>query len=486
MTTRTIRVRPAGEEPCPAGARREPSELRGPGLLSLLVGGFVATYTFSSVNVAVPHIAFDLDASPAQLGLVMGVYATCFALLLIIGGRLGDAFGRRRLFVVGLTAYVLTSLVAGLVGGVEWLIGVRGAQGLAAALMVPQILATIQATTRGSARLRAVALFSAASGLGTAAGQVVGGVLLSADIAGTGWRSVFWFGALLALVALPGARSLPRTGAAGRGEADAVGTAVLAVALLAFLLPVTIGPEDGWPPWTIASLVLSAAAFPVFWWWERRRELGGGLPLVPPSVLGHRSLRLGLVMACVLFAGYGAFMYVFALTVQSGLRQSPLVSGLTLLSFAAAFAVVSMNLGVFRRRFGSAVMTVGASAHVVALLGVAAVVVLGWPHPSQWLLQPLLAVLGAAQALMFTPLLSAVMAGVPRSVAGLSGGLFSTVQQAALALGVAVYGGAYTGALPELSHAGAFGTCLAVQAATSVAFGLMARRLGSAGHRDHG
>ncbi|WP_017601307.1 MFS transporter, partial [Nocardiopsis lucentensis] len=377
MTTRTPRVRPAGEGASPARAHREPSELRGPGLLALLVGGFVATYTFSSVNVAVPRIAFELDASPAGLGLVMGVYALCFALLLIIGGRLGDAFGRRRLFVAGLTAYALTSLAAGLVCGIAWLVVVRGAQGVAAALMVPQILATIQTTTRGAERLRAVALFSAASGLGTAAGQVVGGVLLSADVAGTGWRSVFWFGALLALVALPGTRSLPRTGADGRGEADVVGAAVLAAALLAFLLPVTVGPEDGWPPWTVASLVLSAAAFPVFWWWERRRELAGGLPLVPPSVLGHRSLRLGLLMACVLFAGYGAFMYVFALTVQNGLRQSPLVSGLTLLPFAVVFAVVSMNLGVFRRWFGSAVMTVGAAAHVVALLGAAAVVVLG-------------------------------------------------------------------------------------------------------------
>jgi MFS family permease len=480
VTTRTTRTR-AEDEPSAPAAPRERSALRGRGLLALLVGGFVANYTFSSVNVAVPHIALDLDASPAQLGLVMGVYTTCFALLLIIGGRLGDGFGRRRLFVIGLAAYVLTSVAAGLVGGIGWLIGVRAAQGFAAALMVPQILATIQATTRGAARLRAVALFAAVSGVGTATGQVIGGVLLTLDAAGSGWRSVFWFGALVALAALPATPALPRTRADGRGGTDAVGAAVLAVALLAFLVPVTTGPEDGWPPWTLVSLAVSAAAFPAFWWWERRRELGGGTPLVPPSVLRHRSLRLGLAMACVFFAGYGAFMYVFALTSQGGMGQSPLVAGLSLLPFAVAFVTVSMTQGVFRRWFGSSVMLVGAAGQIAALAAVAGVVVLGWPHPSQWLLQPALVLLGATQALMFPPLMSVVMSGVPHAVAGLSGGLFSTVQQAALALGVALYGGTYTAvaAHPALAHPGAFGVCLAVQATTSVAFGLMALRLRS-------
>lgn len=458
-----------------------PQELRGLGLLALLVGGFVATYTFSSVNVAVPHIGRDLDASPGALGLVMGVYATCFALLLIIGGRLGDAFGRRRLFAIGLAAYVLTSTAAGFAGGVGSLIGLRAAQGFAAALMVPQILATIQATTRGPARLRAIGMFSAVSGLGAVAGQVLGGVLLTLDIGGSGWRAVLWFGAAAALAVLPGTLALPRTRSAERGEADLTGAAVLAVALLSFLLPVTIGPGSGWPAWTIASLVLCAAAFPAFWWWEGRRERAGGLPLVPPSVLRLRSLRLGLVMACVFFSGYGAFMYVFALVSQGGLGYSPLASGLSLASFGVAFVAASVGLGVFRRWFGSAILVVGAAAHVLALVGVAAVVVLGWPQPSQWLLQPALVLLGGAQALMFGPLVSAVMAGVPSAVAGLSGGLFSTVQQAAFALGVAVYGGAYAAAvaLPELSYPGAFGVCLAVQAVSSVAFGLMALRLRS-------
>ncbi|GAB2513342.1 MFS transporter [Nocardiopsis aegyptia] len=480
MTTRTTRIPAEGERPAPS-AHTEPPRLRGRGLLALLVGGFLANYTFSSVNVAVPFIARDLDATPAQLGLVMGVYATCFAVLLIIGGRLGDGYGRGRLFVVGLLAYTVTSVAAGLVGGVWWLIAIRGAQGLAAALMVPQVLATIQATTRGPARLRAVALFVATSGVGTAAGQVIGGVLLTLDVAGTGWRSVFWFGAVVALAVLPATPALPRTGGDRRGGTDAVGGAVLAVALLAFLVPVTIGPEDGWPPWTIASLVLSAAAFPGFWWWERRREHGGGSPLVPTSVLGHRSVRLGLVMACVFFAGYGAFMYVFALTSQGGLHQSPLVAGLTLLPFAVAFIGVSMGLGVVRRWLGSSVMVVGAAGQITALLMVAAVVVLGRPDPSQWLLQPSLVLLGATQAMMFSPLVNVVMEGVPRAVAGLSGGLFSTVQQAALALGVALYGGVYTAAAPELSLTGAFGVCLAIQATTSVAFGAMALRLRALG-----
>ncbi|WP_170134346.1 MFS transporter [Murinocardiopsis flavida] len=459
--------------------REGPAALRGFGLFTLLIGGFIATYTFSAVNVALPFIERDLSAPPAALQLVMGAYGSCFALLLIVGGRLGDMFGRHRLFGIGLAAFLVASVAAGLATDINGLVALRGLQGFAAALLMPQILATIQTATSGAARLRALGLFSMTAGIGTAAGQLIGGVLLSADIGGMGWRPVLWFAAVLAAAVLPGVFALPRTRSDAPGRPDVPGALTLGLGVLALLVPLSVGPSQGWPLWTVLLLAASPAALWVFWRWERRVEDRGRLPLVPPSVVRHRAVRLGLVMAGLIFASYGAFMYEFALVTQTGLGYSPLESGLSLTLCTLAYAFASVKVGFFERIFGTRVLAAGGVGIAVALVAIGAVVLLGWPHPSPWLLQPPLILFGCAQAMTFAPLVGTVMAEVPQSVAGLSGGLFSTVQQAALALGVAGYGSVYSVAshAPSLSFPGAFALCMAVQAVSITLFVVLAARL---------
>lgn len=475
----TARLPRADGQAAPQASGQQVPTLRGFGLFSLLIGSFIATYTFSSVNVALPFIERDLSAPPAALQLVMGAYGICFALLLIIGGRLGDMFGRHRIFGIGLAAFVLASVAAGLAGDINTLVAMRGLQGFAAALLMPQILATIQAAAHGAARLRAIALFSMTAGIGTAAGQLIGGVLLSADIAGLGWQTVLWFAAVLAAAVLPGVAALPRTRSDSPGRPDVPGAITLGVGVLAILVPLSVGPSQGWPLWTVLLLVVSPLALWAFWRWERRVEERGRLPLVPPSVLRHRAVRLGLVMAALIFASYGAFMYEFALTTQTGLGYSPLESGLSLTLCTLAYAFASVKITFFQRVLGSYILVAGGVGIVVALVAAGAVVLLGWPHPSQLLLQPPLILFGCAQAVTFAPLVSAVMAEVPQEVAGLSGGLFSTVQQAALAFGVAAYGSVYavSSVAPSLSFPGAFALCMAIQAVSIGAFVVLALRL---------
>ena len=466
----------------PRGGTRTSNALRGYPLVALLGGGFVATYTFSSVNVALEQIQSELGASTAQLPLVIAAYAITFAVFLILGGRLGDKVGRDRMYAWGLLAFAIATVAAGLAPSMTWLLVLRVVQGITAAMLVPQILSIIQTTSYGPARLRAVALFCATSGLGNAAGQVIAGVLIDLDIGGRGWRSVLWFVALMALILAPGAFRLPRAEHNRRARMDGAGAALLGLLMLLLLAPISLGPSRHWPAWLIAMLICAPAVAALFWQYQGSRESRGKAALVPPTVVRFPALRVGLAMNFIFFAGFGAFMYEFAITTQRELGYTALESGLTLGGFSVVFAVVSMSLGVFRRLFGSYLIVVGAAGQILSLVAIAAIFQFDWPHSSQWLLQPALALMGAAQALMFAPLVNEVMAAIPQAVAGLTGGLFVTAQQSSLALGVAAYGSFFAALTTtfESGLVGAFMICLLIQAVTSVVFialGLRLRRI---------
>src|ERR687886_2478042 len=220
---------------------------------------------FFIVNVALPSMAADLDASTAVLELVVSGYATAYAVLLVVGGRLGDAFGRRRLFLTGMAAFTLTSLLCGLAATAPALVAARVLQGAAAALLVPQTLATIQATGTAASRARAVGWFGATGGIAAVVGQVLGGVLVSADVAGSSWRPIFLVNVPIGLAGLVLGRTLvPETRSPLAARPDLPGTVLLAGAVVAVLLPLTQGRAEGWPAWSVvllASAPLWAAAF---------------------------------------------------------------------------------------------------------------------------------------------------------------------------------------------------------------------------------
>jgi MFS family permease len=248
------------------------------GLFTVLLGVFLPMTDFFIVNVALPTIDHDLHASSGMLQLVVAGYTIAYAVLLVVGGRLGDTFGRRRLFLAGMAGFTLTSLACGIAPTAVILVLVRAAQGATAAMMVPQVLSTIQAKTEGVERARALGLFGATGGIATVTGQLAGGLLVSANIAGTGWRPIFLVNVPIGIAGLFLARRvIPETRSPAPARIDAAGTTLLAAAVLMLLIPLTEGRSLGWPAWMLALLALSPVAALGFGLAERRLERSGGV-----------------------------------------------------------------------------------------------------------------------------------------------------------------------------------------------------------------
>jgi len=453
--------------------------LTGTGLMVILVGVLLPMIDFFIVNVALPTIDKDLHASQPLLELVVSGYATAYALLLVLGGRLGDSIGRKRLFLIGMAAFTVTSLACGLAPTADFLVVGRVAQGASAALMVPQVLATIQAATTGERRSRALARYGATGGLAAVLGQVLGGVLVSANIDGLGWRPIFLVNVPIGIVGLLLARRyVPDTRHGAPAPIDGVGTALLGLTVVALLIPLTEGRSLGWPAWTIALLAVAPFAAVAFARYESRAERANRTPLVPPSLLRHRSMRRGLVVALPFFAGFGAFMFCYALLVQEGLHASPLRAGLGLAPMGVVFLAASLSTSRLLARFGSKVLAAGALLQAAGLIILGLTVYLGWPHVSVLDLQPGLVVAGLGQGLIMSPLFGIVLSEVPAVVAGVGSGVLTTTQQTALALGVATLGSLFLALAGDGAGVNtAFVIVLAVQVAVAFGIALGARSL---------
>ena len=418
-TPRPVRVQVITPASALQRQQREPRTLTTAGLTVILVGVLLPMIDFFIVNVALPTIDNDLHASQPLLELVVSGYATAYALLLVLGGRLGDSVGRKRLFLIGMAAFTVTSLACGLAPSATFLVVGRVAQGASAALMVPQVLATIQAATTGERRTRALARYGATGGLAAVLGQVLGGLLISANIDSLGWRPIFLVNVPIGLAGLLLAkRYVPDTRHGAPAPIDGLGTMLLGITVLALLVPLTEGRSLGWPAWTIALLILAPIAAAAFCVFERRAERSGRSPLVPPSLLRHPSMRRGLVLALPFFAGFGAFMFCYALLVQEGLHASALTAGLGLVPMAAAFLLASLSTSRLLARFGAKVLGAGGALQAIGLIILGITVYLGWPHLSVIDLAPGLAVAGLGQGLVMSPLFGIVLADVPAAVAG--------------------------------------------------------------------
>ncbi len=446
---------------------RGESPLSALGLLILLSGAFLSITDFFIVNVALPDIDSSFGTSPAVLEMVITGYGVGYALLLVVGGRLGDAVGRQRMFIGGMAAFTVMSLACGLAPTVETLIGARVLQGISAAMMVPQVMATIQATTTGERRARALGWFGATAGLAAVVGQVVGGLLVSADIAGTGWRPIFLVNVPIGLVAIVvAARLLPDTRSPAPAHADVLGTVLLTAFVICLLVPLMEGRTLHWPAWLVTMLAVSAVGLVGFVLAERQVERNGGIPLVPPSLVRMPSMARGLGIAVPFFAGFGAFMFVYSVALQQGLGNSAVVSGLTIAPMAVAFLIASMCTARLAARYGRNVLTVGALVQAVGLLASADLLVRSWPNVSLPRLAVLLAVAGVGQGLVLSPLFGVILSHVPLNEAGVGSGVLVTTQQISLALGVAALGNLFLSlsAGHGISMGAAFAIVLAIQA----------------------
>lgn len=420
------------------------------GVLVLLAGAFLPIMDFFITNVALPSIDTSLRASPSALELVIAGYGVAYAALLVLGGRLGDRYGRRRVFLVALAAFVLASLACGAAPNATVLIGARIFQGATAALLIPQVLATVHHTLHGERKARALALYGATSGIAAVVGQVVGGLLVSADIAGTSWRPIFLVNVPIGLlVALVAARIVPDTRSAHPLGIDLPGTVLFAATLTALLVPLTEGRSLGWPWWTwlllAAAVVLGAATLVV----EKRAERHGEVPLLPPSLLRLPSMSRGLLMVFAFSIGFGAFMFVFALTVQDGLHADALHGGLAILPMALLFFAGSLAAPRLINRFGRAALAIGAVVQLVGLASLVAVLLEDWPHINMWTTALPLALAGAGQSTLFAGMFRSVLTDVPAHLAGIGSGVLITLQQSGLALGVATLGTLYVSREPH-------------------------------------
>ncbi|AGU51239.1 putative transporter, MFS-type [Variovorax paradoxus B4] len=456
------------------------------GLWVMLSGTFLVVLDFFIVNVALPSMQRELHASAGTLQMVVAGYGLATAAGLITGGRLGDLFGRRRMFMLGLLLFTLASAACGLAPNAELLVAARVLQGLAGALLQPQVLAMIGLAYTGENRARAFAAYGLTLGLGATLGQLVGGLLIHADLAGLGWRSCFLINlpiGLLALVLAP--RVIPplANGGSGAGSRlDPVGMLLVAAGSVAVVLPLVEGRQQGWPLWSWLCLAAALPLLAVFAMQQRRLAARGGAPLVAPALLANGRFVTGLLTTLAFYVGNASFYFVLALYLQQGLALDPLSSGIVFTALAIGFFATSMAGAHLARRFGGKPpialgALVLAAGHALQFVNVA-----GWPghsHVVAWMV-PLLLVQGAGLGMVMAPLVSTVLAGLPPQHAGVASGVLSMVQQASNALGVALIGILFYGRLGSAAgtggHGAAFGVALVYLMASALLVAVLQRR----------
>jgi MFS family permease len=470
-------MRPAGVPRTATGAAIERgARLTAPGLAVLLAGYAVSIADVFVVNAALASIGEDLRASVGGLELVVSVYGAAYAVALVLFGRLGDAHGRRRMYAWGMVAFTLTSALCGIAPSLEALVLARAVQGFAAAMTVPQVLATIHAATSGATRARAVGAYGATAGLAAVLGQIAGGALLTMDVAGLGWRAVFLVNIPVGIAAVALVRRVPETRAPERLGIDRAGTLLLALAVLSLLM--TLHAAALGRPVSSALLLLGGGACAwLFWRRERRLEAAGGSPLLPPTVLSRPGLRSGLAAMALFSAAFGGFLFAFALVTQAHLGLDPLTTGLVLAPFASMFFLVSLATPRMAALLGRRIVTLGAAVQGVGLLALAALLGGTWPRPDLAAALGLLALIGAGQALIGPALFRIVLAEVPAELAGAGSGALVTTQQAATALGASAGGGLLTALTAAHGASHASQGVLAALAVFSLAVMIVSTRL---------
>jgi EmrB/QacA subfamily drug resistance transporter len=433
-------------EPGRASGAADPK--RWVGLAVVLIAGFMQLVDISIVNVAIPSIQRDLDATYSQIQWVLAGYQLAFAVMLITGGRLGDIFGRKRLFMIGMAGFTLASALCGLAQSPGMLIGSRVLQGLMGAVMFPQILSVIQVTFPPKERAGAFGLFGATIGLATITGPLVGGLLIQADLFGLQWRPIFLVNVPIGVLALAAAaRYLIESRAPRALRLDPIGVTIITAGLLLFVYPLVQGRDLDWPLWTFLSMAAAVPVLVLFGVYERHKKRLDGSPLIDLDLFRQRSFVPGLAVAGIFFMGIPAFFLTFSLWLQIGLGFTALHAGLTGIPFAVGSAVASAASVRLAPALGRRILSVG------SLLLVAGMAALIWTVDRyggaihSWQLIPALLVCGLGLGSVVAPLVNVVLAGIRGQDAGAASGVLSTVQQVGGAVGVAMIGVIFFGLL---------------------------------------
>jgi MFS family permease len=411
-------------------------------LATILTGQFMALLDVFIVNVAAPTIRTDLHASGAGLQLVIAGYTIAYAVLLITGARLGDLLGHRRLFTAGLAVFTVSSLACGLAQNTGELIGFRLVQGAGSALMIPQVLSLLQLNFRGEARTRAMSVYSAVLASGAAFGQMLGGVLVSADLFGAGWRPVFLVNVPIGVLMLAIAPRVLPPDAPGAPERrrglDLPGLSVLAAAVTLFTVPLVLGQEEGWPVWGWVCLGLSVLLFGLFTRIEAGIARRGGAPLVSGRVLRAPGIAQAITVIALSMAVNAGFLFAVALHLQSGLGFSALRTGLTFAACAITFGGIGLTWRRLPVGWRPWLAMYGLLISAVSLAGLA-LALRGGGDGGPWLYVTLLG-LGLGLGMAFSPTFTLALAKVAPQDAADASGLLTTVTQLGQLVGVATLG----------------------------------------------
>jgi EmrB/QacA subfamily drug resistance transporter len=395
------------------------------------------------VNVAIPTVATELHASAAQIEAVIAIYLIAYATLVVTGGRLGDIYGTRNVFVAGVAGFTVTSLWCGLAQSGPELIVARLAQGATAALMVPQVLATIHLLFADASRGRAFGIYGIVLGLAGAAGFLLGGVLVTLDLAGLGWRAVFFVNVPLGLIIMAAAWSImPSVPRRAGTRLDVPGAIVLFCGLLSLIGPLLFGHDLNWTPWVWLVMATGVGIIAVFLRLERAVAGRGGMPLVDLDLLSDRVFMRGLYAAFFFFFANLSFYLVVTMFMQKALQIPPLDAGLVFVPLALTFVVASRHSGARARLRGTRVLIEGCTVQIAGL-ALLALTIATVERPGAVLLAVVLAVFGYGQGLVMAPLSSAVLSTVKPASAGSGAGMYGTTSQIANASGVAAIGAVY-------------------------------------------
>ncbi|TFB26062.1 MFS transporter [Lelliottia nimipressuralis] len=451
------------------------------GLILLLTGQMLPMIDTSITNVALDAITHSLHATATELELIVALYGVAFAVCLALGSKLGDNFGRRRLFMWGVGIFGLTSLLCGMAGNIEQLLAARIVQGAGAALIMPQILATLHVTLKGTAHAKAISLFGGIGGIAFIVGQMGGGWLVSADIAGLGWRNAFFINVPICLVVLAlSRRFVPETRRETPSRIDWAGTVMLAIMLCCLLFPMALGPQWHWS-WPLKAMLL--ALIPLAWMMAlnaRKKERANAHPLIPPRLLSLRSVRFGVLIAMLFFSVWSGFMFCMALTMQTGLGMAPWQSGNSFIALGVTYFISAWFAPRLIARYStSTILLTGLAIQIAGLLALMATFRLWGMNNTSLTLAPATGLVGYGQALIVNSFYRIGMRDIQPDDAGAASAILSTLQQAALGLGPAIFGAILLHALQH--HHGdytqAVNTFLMVETAMMVVLALATLRM---------
>lgn len=457
-----------------AGTPPSPYPRRWAAAVVMIVAALMDLIDVTIVNVALPTVARDLKASSTQLEWVISAYALGFAAVLIIAGRVGDFWGRKKLFLVGVGLFGLASLGCSLARNPTELIASRALQGMFAATLVPQVLATFRSIFHGRERGSVFGLYGAIAGVASALGLLLGGLLVNANLFGLSWRTVFMINIpIVALVLVFGAILVPPTREREVGRPDVLGSVILAAGMVAIVFPLLEGRRYGWPIWGWFCLAAGVVTVMALGWLEARRQHSSIAPLLPLRLFAVPAFTAGLLVQLVLSMALQGFFLVLTIWLQTGQHYSPLRAGFV----GTAFSVgVFFTAGLAPRlapRFGRNVLMSGGLLLALGMSGVDLAAYHVGTHMNPWLLVPGLVVAGMGLGLLIVPLVNVVISAVSPSEAGNASGIFNTAQQLGGALGIGVIGTLFFGRADRPGLTSAFTLAVPVVAGSFVLCALL-------------